>query len=149
MVPISLANVYGCVRRNEDCGRRRPAHVRSASIKGNDRAIEHALTEMMIGPITSVAALLSLQVLYVLPAAYTFPQSIDNVATSEICRFVAAGSLQMQEVKNNKETFREHEEYINEWVINIIEGSDVADEIAEKHGFLNVGLVSFSSLLSV
>ena len=102
----------------------------------------HALTEMMIGPISPIQVLLSLQVLYAFPTAYAFPQSIDNVATSEVCRFVDADSLQMQEVENDEETFREHEEYTIEWVVNIMEGPDVADEIADKYGFVNFGPVS-------
>ena len=98
---------------------------------------------MMIGPITPIQVLLSLQVLY---AFYASPQSIDNVATSEVCRFVDAESLQMQEVENDEETFREHEEYTIEWIVNIMEGPDVADEIADKYGFVNFGPVSSSDL---
>ena len=103
-----------------------------------------ALTEMMIGPTTSIQVFLCLQVLYGFPAAYAFPQPIDNVATSEVCRFVDAENLQvqLQEVENDKETFSEHEEYTMEWAVNVMEGPDVADEIAEKYGFVNFGPVS-------
>ena len=31
--------------------------------------------------------------------------------------------------------------YTNEWVVEVREGSDTADEIAQRHGFRNLGKV--------
>ena len=43
----------------------------------------------------------------------------------------------MEEVKNDRETFREHEEYTIEWDVTITKGQDAADEIADRLGFIN------------
>ena len=40
------------------------------------------------------------------------------------------------------------EVYSNEWIVGIPEGPKIADEIAEKLGFVNKGLVSILSLRS-
>ena len=86
--------------------------------------------------------ILVLQVLLA-SASGSFLQTVNNLALSEVCRYTSeAGNPHMEEVKNDQETFREHEEYAIEWDVIITKGQDVADEIADRLGFINYGLVS-------
>ena len=90
---------------------------------------------------------LLLQVFLVLlaSASGSFSQTVNNLALSEVCRYTSgAGNARMEEVKNNRETFREHEEYAIEWDVTITKGQDAADEIADRLGFINDGPVSRS-----
>ena len=61
--------------------------------------------------------------------------------TAEICRYEPKEYEQLQTLE--PESLPEHGIYSIEWIVGIPEGRKVADEIAKKHGFTNIGLVRY------
>ena len=45
-------------------------------------------------------------------------------------------------MESAREKFDEHEEYTSEWIVKIADGDKTADEIADRHGFINKGPAS-------
>ena len=90
--------------------------------------------------------LLLLQLLLVLTPASGFLQS-TNRESHEVC-----GYDSMAEYKDRKgrrgesEPFEAHREYTIYWNVNISSGRNMADAIAEMHGFVNNGPVRKSIL---
>lgn len=92
--------------------------------------------------------LLSLQ--QVLSSRIVLLGGTQPVVMGDVCReeltstFQAASTVaEMAESIGNQATYRRYEEYSISWTVKITEGKDVADEIAEKYGFINAGQASF------
>ena len=89
--------------------------------------------------------LLTLQVLVTLSPTHGFQPSEDTLALlSKVCEYAEEEHMMPipDDGKNQTEHFREHDEYSTEWVVRIIGGDKVADDIALKNGFINKGKVS-------
>ena len=67
--------------------------------------------------------------------------NILNVDIKEVCELKKAGASYLDPNNNIiSESSRTHEEYSNEWTVKIVTNSNV-EEIAERNGFINQGLV--------
>ena len=66
--------------------------------------------------------------------------SADLAGLNEVCQFVYEGKEKMADAAE-RETY-EYEEFMTEWLVDVPEGRDIADEIAERLGFINLGPVS-------
>ena len=91
--------------------------------------------------------LILLQMLLPAPAnASLRPDSL--AALSEVCQFVREENEKIMDAASNGEDVEEYEEYTTEWTVDVPEGRDVADEIAERLGFINDGPVKYGYFLS-
>lgn len=83
--------------------------------------------------------LLFVQLYWIIPVVCGFLQSSSQPAL-EVCRLEP--KLEPFPDALESEALGEHKEYMTVWSVNIPEGRKTADEIAEKHGFINIGLVN-------
>ena len=83
---------------------------------------------------------LLLQVLFSAPSSGSLP-SHDLASLSEVCQFVFYGTEKMLDAASDQKNVEEYEEYTTEWIVGITGGPDAADEVAERLGFTNEGLV--------
>ena len=68
---------------------------------------------------------------------------LSDVCTESISTFLTTSSMaEAAEYLGNPATYRRYEEYSISWTVKITEGKKVADEIAEKYGFINTGQAS-------
>ena len=66
---------------------------------------------------------------------------MESIASSA---FQTASSMaEAAEFIGNQATYRKYEEYSISWTVRVTQGKDVADEIAERYGFTNIGQASF------
>jgi hypothetical protein len=63
---------------------------------------------------------------------------------SQVCQYVHDENEKMQDADKINGAVSEHEEYTTEWVVSVTEGQKIADEIAERLGFINEGPVILS-----
>lgn len=89
--------------------------------------------------------LLFLQLLLVLTPASGFLQSISE-ESHEVCGYDSMAEYKDRESHRETEPFRARREYTVYWNVNISSGRNMADAIAERHGFVNNGPVSKSIL---
>ena len=90
----------------------------------------------------SLPFLVLLQVLFSAPSSGS-PMTDDLTDLSEICQFVFYGSEKMLDAATSVEkTVEVYEEYATEWIVSIPGGPDAADEVAERLGFTNEGMVN-------
>ena len=76
--------------------------------------------------------------LHVLALSFTVEEfNIHNVNINEVCEIKKSGASYHNMISDASRT---HEEYSNEWTVKIIPDSSV-EEIAERNGFINLGLV--------
>lgn len=66
-------------------------------------------------------------------------QSIDKLTLDTVCNYVI--NPEREEIAAD-ESFSVYLQYSIEWIVNITEGHLIADAIADRHGFINNGLVS-------
>ena len=82
-----------------------------------------------------------------LPAPTNASLRPDSLAAlSEVCQFVREENEKIMDAASNGEDVEEYEEYTTEWTVDVPEGRDVADEIAERLGFINDGPVKYGYL---
>lgn len=83
-------------------------------------------------------AILWILVLVAAPASAGTKQDIAHV--KEVCQFVERNNEKMVDASDGKD-IAEYEEYTTQWIVNVPEGQNAADEIAERLGFINAGQV--------
>ena len=98
----------------------------------------------MLGRLVSLLLLL---LPHALPQA-TAGELHDSLAgLSEVCQFVYEGKEKMADAAE-RETY-EYEEFMTEWLVDVPDGRDIADEIAERLGFSNFGPVSMRNAFNL
>ena len=84
--------------------------------------------------------LLLLLLLLVLTPASGFSQSVSR-ESHEVCGYDSMAEYKDRKGRRESEPFGAHREYTIYWNVNISSGRNMADAIAERHGFVNNGPV--------